>query len=161
MRIFVGDDWAEDHHDVHLMNEDGKTLVARRLPEGVAGIRAFHDLVAGFVDEPGEVIVGIETDRGLWVTALVAADYQVYAIDPLAASRYRDRHNVTGAVSDSGDAKILADLVALTVTNHRQVDSWRLCGRSSDPDRRTGSSDVGVDPHAAHQHVAFGVCQRT
>ena len=58
-----------------------------------------------------EVIVGIETDRGLWVTALVAAGYQVYAINPLAASRYRDRHNVGGAKSDTGDAKMLADLV--------------------------------------------------
>lgn len=121
MRIFVGDDWAEDHHDVHVMNNDGKRLTARRLPEGVEGIRAFHELVAGFVDDPGEVIVGIETDRGLWVTALVTAGYQVYAINPLAASRYRDRHNVGGAKSDSGDAKMLADLVRTDRHNHRQV----------------------------------------
>lgn len=121
MRIFVGDDWAEDHHDVHLMNDDGKKLAARRLPEGVAGIRSFHELVAGFADDAGEVIVGIETDRGLWVTALVAAGYQVYAINPLAASRYRDRHNVAGAKSDSGDAKMLADLVRTDRHNHRQV----------------------------------------
>jgi transposase len=121
MRIFVGDDWAEDHHDVHVMNDDGKKLAAKRLPEGVAGVRGFHELVAGFADDPGEVIVGIETDRGLWVTALVAAGYQVYAINPLAASRYRDRHNVTGAKSDSGDAKMLADLVRTDRHNHRQV----------------------------------------
>lgn len=121
MRIFVGDDWAENHHDLHLMNDDGKKLAARRLPEGVAGIRGFHELVAGFADDPGEVIVGIETDCGLWVTALIAAGYQVYAINPLAASRYRDRHNVTGAKSDSGDAKILADLVRTDRHNHRQV----------------------------------------
>jgi transposase len=121
MRIFVGDDWAEDHHDVHLMNAEGKKLAARRLPEGVAGIRSFHELVAGFVDEPGEVIVGIETDRGLWVTALVAAGYQVYAINPLAASMYRERHNRAGAKSDAGDAKMLADLVRTDRHNHRQV----------------------------------------
>ena len=36
--IFVGNDWAEDHHDVHVMNEAGKKLAARRLPEGVAGV---------------------------------------------------------------------------------------------------------------------------
>ena len=121
MTVFMGDDWAEDHHDVHLMNEGGKKLASRRLPEGLDGIRGFHELVADHVGDPGEVIVGIETDRGLWVTALVAAGYQVYAINPLAASRYRDRHNVGGAKSDAGDAKMLADLVRTDRHNHRQV----------------------------------------
>jgi nitroreductase len=121
VQIFVGDDWAEDHHDIHLMDVDGKKLAARRLPEGLEGIRVFHELAAVHIDDPTEVIVGIETDRGLWVTALVAAGYQVYAINPLAASRYRDRHNVTGAKSDPGDAKMLADLVRTDRHNHRQV----------------------------------------
>lgn len=121
MRIFVGDDWAEDHHDVHLMSNDGVRLEARRLPEGLEGIRTLHELVAAHADDPAEVIVGIETDRGLWVTALVAAGYQVYAINPLAASRYRDRHNVAGAKSDKGDAKMLADLVRTDRHNHRRV----------------------------------------
>ena len=121
MRIFVGDDWAEDHHDVHLVNDDGARLGARRLSEGLEGIRTFHELVATHTDDPDEVIVGIETDRGLWVTALVAAGYQVYAINPLAASRYRDRHNVAGAKSDPGDAKMLADLVRTDRHNHRRV----------------------------------------
>ena len=67
------------------------------------------------------MVVGIETDRGLWVTALVAAGYELYAINPLAASRYRDRHNVAGAKSDAGDAKMLADLVRTDRHNHRKV----------------------------------------
>ena len=67
------------------------------------------------------MIVGIETDRGLWVPALVAAGYQVYAINPLAVSRYRDRHNVAGAKSDPGDAKVLADLVRTDRHNHRPI----------------------------------------
>ena len=119
--IFVGDDWAEDHHDVHLMNEAGERLASRRLPEGLAGIRGFHELVAGHAVDVGEVVVGIETDRGLWVHALVAAGYQVYAINPLAVSRYRDRHNVAGAKSDPGDAKVLADLVRTDRHNHRPI----------------------------------------
>jgi len=119
--VFVGDDWAEDHHDVHVMNEDGTRLASRRLPEGLEGIRGFHELVADHAIDPEDVIVGIESDRGLWVTALVAAGYQVYAINPLAASRYRDRHNVGGAKSDSGDAKMLADLVRTDRHNHRRI----------------------------------------
>ncbi len=102
--IFVGDDWAEDHHDVHLMDETGARLASRRLPEGLAGIGESHQLLAGYAEEPDRVVIGIETDRGLWVTALVAAGYQVYAINPMAAARYRDRHHVSGAKSDAADA---------------------------------------------------------
>jgi len=121
MAVFVGDDWAEAHHDVHVMNEIGETLVRRRLPEGLDGIRGFHELVAGFVGDPSEVVVAIETDRGLWVQALLAAGYEVYAINPFAVSRYRDRHNVSGAKSDAGDAKLLADLARTDRQNHRRV----------------------------------------
>ena len=119
--IFVGDDWAEAHHDVHVMNEAGDRLASRRLPEGLEGIGAFHDLMADHCDDPGDVVVGIETDRGLWVAALVAAGYQVYAINPKSVARYRDRHGVSGAKSDAGDAKVLADLVRTDRHNHRPV----------------------------------------
>ena len=67
------------------MDADGRKLAARRLPEGLEGIRVFHELAAVHIDDPGEVIVGIETDRGLWVTALVAAGYQVYADQPVGS----------------------------------------------------------------------------
>jgi transposase len=119
--IFVGDDWAEAHHDVHVMDEAGKRLASRRIPEGLEGIRRFHELVADLAGDPGLVVVGIETDRGLWVRALAAAGYQVYAINPLAVARYRDRHNVSGAKSDAGDAKVLADLVRTDRHNHRLI----------------------------------------
>jgi transposase len=119
--IFVGDDWAEDHHDVHLMDETGARLASRRLPEGLAGIGEFHQLLARHADEPEQIVIGIETDRGLWVTALVGAGYQVYAINPMAVARYRERHHVSGAKSDAADAKLLADLVRTDRHNHRLV----------------------------------------
>jgi transposase len=78
-------------------------------------------------DEPTDVVLGIETDRGLWVGALTAAGYQVYAINPLAVARYRDRHHVSGAKSDASDAKLLADLVRTDRHNHRPI-----AGDSSD-----------------------------
>jgi transposase len=109
------------HHDVHVMDETGKRLASRRLPEGLEGIGRLHELLAGAADEPGQVVIGIETDRGLWVQALTAAGYQVYAINPLAVARYRDRHNLAGAKSDAGDAKVLADLVRTDRHNHRSI----------------------------------------
>jgi transposase len=119
--IFIGDDWAEEHHDVYLMDEAGKRLASRRLPEGLAGVRQLHELVSTHAEEPDQVVVGVETDRGLWVGALAAAGYQVFAINPLAVARYRDRHHVSGAKSDASDAKLLADLVRTDRHNHRLI----------------------------------------
>jgi transposase len=119
--IFIGDDWAEDHHDVYLMDEAGQRLASRRLPEGLTGIRQLHELVTAHAEEPEQAVIGIETDRGLWVGALTAAGYQVYAINPLAVADYRDRHHVSGAKSDASDAKLLADLVRTDRHNHRPV----------------------------------------
>jgi transposase len=119
--IFVGDDWAEDHHDVYVMDAEGARLASRRLPEGLAGIAALHEVIADHAIEPKEVVIGIETDRGLWVQALGVAGYQVFAINPLAVARYRDRHQVSGAKSDAGDAKVLADLVRTDRHNHRAL----------------------------------------
>jgi transposase len=120
--LFVGDDWAEDHHDVEVLDDEGRRLAKARLPEGMAGMSRLHELVAEHLDEEvidsetgmlaeGEVVVGIETDRGPWVAALVAAGYTVLAVNPLQAARFRDRLGVSGAKSDAGDAHVLADMV--------------------------------------------------
>lgn len=119
--IFVGNDWAEDFHDVWVMDTDGGRLASVRFDEGIAGVGGFHELMAGLVDDPAQVVIGVETDRGLWVHALVASGYQVYAINPLSVARYRDRHRVSGAKSDPADAKVLADLVRTDRHNHRPV----------------------------------------
>src|SRR5512144_168795 len=103
------------------MDADGAKLASRRLPEGLAGIRKFHELMTAHAEGPDQVVIGIETDRGLWVEALAGAGYQVYAVKPLAVARYRDRHQVSGAKSDAGDAKLLADLVRTDRHNHRLV----------------------------------------
>jgi len=119
--IFVGVDWAEAHHDVHVADEEGRRLSKARLPEGVEGIARFHELVGAHVEEAQEVVIGIETDRGLFVSALVATGYQVYAVNPMSTSRYRDRHSTSGAKSDAGDAEVLCDMVRTDRHHHRLV----------------------------------------
>lgn len=114
MAVFVGDDWAEDHHDVEVQDENGRRLGRARLPEGMAGVARLHELIAGFTDPdcgPEQVLVGIETDRGPWVAALAAAGYRVFAVNPRQVARYRERHGSSGAKSDAGDAHVLADMV--------------------------------------------------
>ena len=102
MVLFVGDDWAEDHHDVEVQDAAGRRLGKARLPEGVAGIARLHALIGEFTDlddedGAGQVLVGIETDRGPWVAALVVAGYRVFAINPMQVARYRERHCTSGA----------------------------------------------------------------
>jgi hypothetical protein len=122
--LFVGDDWAEDHHDIELMDQSGRRLVKARLSEGVVGIARLHAMIAeqlGEDTDEAEVLVGIETECGPWVAALLAARYTVYAVNPLQAARYRERHSVSGAKSDSADAHILADMVRTDAHQLRSV----------------------------------------
>jgi transposase len=122
--LFLGDDWAEAHHDVELQDDHGRVLARRRLPEGVAGLAQLHALIAdhlGDDDEPESVQVGIETDRGPWVQALIATGYGVFAINPLKVARYRERHGTSGAKSDPGDAHVLAEIVRTDRAHHRPV----------------------------------------
>ena len=129
--LFVGDDWAEDHHDVEIVDEDGRRLARRRLPEGLAGISQLHAMIAGHMPEewadlpPGEaagrVKIGIETERGPWVAALVAAGYEVFPVNPMSVARYRERHSTSGAKSDAADAHLLAEMVRLDRAHHRPV----------------------------------------
>jgi transposase len=129
--LFVGDDWAEEHHDIEVQDETGKVLAKKRLPEGLVGMVAFHELLGKHVptswadldpaEAAGRVVVGIETDRGPWVAALVAAGYRVYAINPTSASRYRQRHSMSGAKADTTDAHLLAEIVRVDRAHHRPV----------------------------------------
>ena len=114
--LFVGDDWAEDHHDVEVMDASGRRLAKARLPEGMAGMTRLHAMIGQALgddieDDAAQVKIGIETDRGPWVQALIAAGYTVYPVNPLQASRYRERLALSGAKSDPGDAHMLADMV--------------------------------------------------
>ncbi|MFF9436750.1 IS110 family transposase [Streptomyces sp. NPDC014735] len=122
--LLIGDDWAEDHHDVEVQDESGRKLAAANLPEGVAGIAKLHELVARHGGEgldPAEVVVGIETDRGSWVQALIASGYQVFAINPRQVNRFKERYGSSGAKSDKGDAHALADMVRIDRAQLRPV----------------------------------------
>ena len=99
MRLFVGDDWAEDHHDVELMDGSGRRLAKARLPEGVAGMARLHAMIGELSGDDAdelEVLVGIETDKGPWVAALVAAGYTVLAVNPLQAARSSKASSAAG-----------------------------------------------------------------
>ncbi len=120
MLLFLGDDWSEESHDVELQDETGRALARAKLPEGLAGMTRLHAIVGEHIgdDEDVTVRVGIETERGPWVQALLAAGYQVYTINPLQVARYRERYRVSGAKSDPADAHVICSMVR---TDHHRL----------------------------------------
>lgn len=119
--IFVGIDWAEAHHDVCIQDPEGQVLARFRIDHTLDGVAGLHARLAEHADEPDQVAIGLEIDRGLLVQALKAADYQLFAVNPMSVDRYRDRHAPAGAKSDAQDAKVLADMVRTDRHNHRPI----------------------------------------
>lgn len=171
--LFVGDDWAEDHHDVEIVDEAGRTVARRRFPEGLGGITRLHALIAEHLPEPSgpadpapQVVVGIETERGPWAAALVAAGYRVFAINPpvdgevsgtaldvggevgcgrrapVGGDRRLDRHHHRQVAGDTA----LAEAVKLATGRRRSAACiWRrvggrTCGPVRRPSRRLGAA---------------------
>ena len=122
MDVFCGIDWAEDHHDIALVDRDGKLLARLRIGDDAAGLARLLELLAEHGDSAGDPIpVAIETPRGLLVACLRAADRKVYPVNPMAVARYRDRHSVAGRKSDHGDAVVLANILRTDLHAHRPL----------------------------------------
>ena len=122
MGLYCGIDWASDHHDVAVVNDDGQVLARGRVGNDAAGFAQALTLLADAGDTANDPIpVGIETDRGLWIAALRETGRVIYPINPLAASRYRARYAVSGAKSDATDAVLLANIVRTDPDAHRPL----------------------------------------
>jgi transposase len=121
LAVTCGIDWAEAHHDVALTDESGLRVAKLRIDTGAGGFGELMALLAEHTDEPSSVPVAIETDKGLIVAALRAAGMVVYAINPRAVARYRERHGQAGGKSDPGDAAVLADILRTDRDRHRPL----------------------------------------
>ena len=122
MDVYCGIDWAEDHHDISLVDRDGQLLARRRISDDAAGLAALLGLLAEHGDNPGDLIpVAIETPRGLLTACLRATGRKVYPINPMSVARYRDRHSVAGRKSDHGDSFVLANVLRTDMHAHRPL----------------------------------------
>lgn len=121
MGITCGVDWAEDHHDVVVMDDLGKVLQGRRVDAGVDGYADLLSLIADHGGSAAETPIALETDKNLLVLALRAAGFIVYPINPRAVARYRERHYQAGKKSDHGDASVLADILRTDRHQHRPL----------------------------------------
>ncbi|HEV2372031.1 MAG TPA: IS110 family transposase [Streptosporangiaceae bacterium] len=122
MDVFCGIDWAEDHHDIALAGQDGGLLARRRISGDPAGLATLAELLAAHGDGAGDPVpVAIETPRGLLTACLRATGRPVYPINPMAVSRYRDRHSIARRKSDHGDAVVLANVLRTDIAAHRPL----------------------------------------
>ena len=97
MDLYCGIDWATAHHDVAVVDTEGRVVARGRVGNDAAGFAQLLTLLAEAGDSPQDPIpVAIETDRGLWVGALRETGRGIYPINPLAASRYRSRYAEIG-----------------------------------------------------------------
>ena len=120
--VFCGIDWAETHHDVALVDTEGRLLARCRIADDLAGLETLIELLAKHGDGAEHPIpVAIETGRGLLVACLRATTRQIYPINPMAVSRYRDRHSPAGKKSDHGDALVLAHILRTDRAAHRPI----------------------------------------
>jgi transposase len=120
--LFCGIDWATDHHDVAVVDDDGRLVARGRVGNDAAGFAQLLTLLAEAGDNVEHPIpVAIETDRGLWMAALRETGRVIYPINPLAASRYRARYAVSGAKSDATDAVLLANIIRTDPDAHRPL----------------------------------------
>lgn len=109
--VYVGVDWAGEHHDVFVTNERSEQLGAFRIAHSIEGIDLLTKRLRALGVAPAAVQIAIERPDGLLVAALVEQGYAVYPINPKAVDRYRDRHHTSGAKDDARDAQALADIL--------------------------------------------------
>ncbi|MEV8207846.1 IS110 family transposase [Streptomyces sp. NPDC079189] len=129
--IYCGVDWAERTHDVALVDDTGELLAKRHITDDAAGYQLLLDLLAEYGDtEENPIPVAIETSRGLLVAVLRTGKRKVFAINPMAAARYRDRHSVSRKKSDPGDALVLANILRTDMHAHRQLPDDSDLGRA-------------------------------
>jgi transposase len=121
MSSTCGIDWAEDHHDVCLLDETGTVLARERISADAVGFTRLLAIFAEHAENPASIRVAIETEKNLLVTTLARTGYTIYPINPRAVARYRERTGQAGGKSDAGDARVLAEILRTDAHLHRTL----------------------------------------
>lgn len=108
---YVGIDWADDKHDIHILDDQGQTVKALVIPHKAEGFQTLLDRAQELTPDKDQVVFAMETSQHLLVDALLDAGYTVYPVNPKQAERARERYSVAGAKSDAMDAKGLARML--------------------------------------------------
>jgi hypothetical protein len=84
---FAALDWASDHHDVVVVNREGKLVESFGFAHSGPG---WEELRAKLAPYPG-VAIAVETNQGGAGQQLIEAGLEVFPVNPKSAQRYRER----------------------------------------------------------------------
>lgn len=107
----MGIDWADAEHTYCVMDEAGGVVTHGTIPHTPEGVAHLVSTIRAHAAEPADVGVALETRQGPLVGALLDEGFTVYAINPKAVDRHRERFRVAGTKSDLRDAWVLATLL--------------------------------------------------
>jgi transposase len=113
---YAGLDWAKEHHEVVIVDKEGKIVEQFTIEHKAEGWKQWHQRIAAYA---GKLGVGIETSQGAVIEQLLQSDCTIYPIQPRNAKRYRERKISSGNKTDFYDSWAIAD--ALRVDGH----GWR------------------------------------
>jgi transposase len=152
--LCVGVDWAEAQHAACLMDAGGRVIRRLTVAHTAAGLKGLHAAIRAVEPAPAEVQVAIERPDGLLVEGLLAAGYVVYALNPKAVERYRERTRVAGGKTDPADAELLARILVTDRDRHQalqpnsaQVERSCTCSRARtrSPVAISAACSIGCD----------------
>ena len=112
---YAGFDWAKDHHDVVIVDDQGQIEAEFQFQHSAAGWQEFRERTRQFP----RLLVAIETSRGAAIEQLLRSAVSLYPLHPKSAKSYRARQLPSGTKTDRYDAWALAD--ALRTDGH----AWR------------------------------------
>lgn len=119
--FFVGIDWADKHHDVFIMNEQGKESASFRIEHSQQGLEVLWKHISDIATCKEDIFFALETDKGLLINSLLEKGYTVYALNPQAVSKTRTSYRVSGTKTDTLDAMVLANMLRVDRHMYRPI----------------------------------------
>lgn len=108
---YVGIDWADDHHDIHITDDSSKKLESFRIAHNPEGFDSFLSRIQNLSLDKNKFLFALETSKGLLIASLLKEGYTVYPINPMSVARYRERYKTSGVKTDQFDAMVLANIL--------------------------------------------------
>ena len=119
---FVGIDWAQDKHDVCVMDASGQVMHEKEVKHSAGCLDEFCQWLSSLTDSPSaSVYVAIEVPHGPVVETLLEKGFAVFSLNPKQLDRFRDRFSVAGAKDDRLDALVLADSLRTDMPRYRRL----------------------------------------
>jgi len=121
-----------NNHDVHITNDTTKILVKFQISHDCDDFANLHNKIKSFDKNPASVSIAIETNKGMLVNDLLRTGCIVYATNPKAVNRFKERHVLSKAKSDSIDAEALTNISSAFLKKHKYThpqEKKRSCGK--------------------------------